>query len=1004
VVVYAGADAGVRIVGGCVDLDGDSDCGDFDHQLPDWWLRADFGQALSVTADNPTVAPGTSETSTFTVGAGQAGGTITVRILTGGLPEGLTAAPTGSCVLVSDGIECTNITLAAGALHDIPVTVTAAADAIAGRLWTAAVRVTRGSDVYTRNVRAATIGDPDHELEVEVVPPTPLRPGGTGELDITVTNRGPAYYPGAVVEFEAPPGTTFLPPQAPLSSFCRRTTATHVVCTFDLPAGPRDFKLVVSVAPTTTGPLTGGCWDRDGDNRCTQPEDDPFPPMPLDEGLGDRITLTTTVGTATPGTPGTGHVVTETDETFTGATIRIPKTLPAGLTVTGVAGPTGSTCDYAGTEIVCTAVTVPSDRTDLIAVTVSTASALRANVTWTAYSISFEVPEGSVSTSGNLVTTSAPLSPITYTPDITSSDGPGGTATLTILVHNAGPSDALNVRTRVVAPTSTTFGGLSGAVADACVRSSGRVLTCDFDQTAQAPDRNWTIVLLISDDADPTIPLGGGCISVDDNETCDYPGDTAIDTFAVGTPISDAVSVAYQRAVIAPGADETAKVVLTSTEDLFDLTLTIGGLPADFTVLSAGADSGTCTVNSDSVECTGVDLVESVGMEVTLQVRADVSASGSARWRALVEVTDGSTSLFSSGLLAGVSPAAYDVSVSQGTLSPNPASPGQTVTLPVTLHNDGPSNAEPYTLVVVLPGGTAHGPLPTGCTGGGNGRVVSCDVDILAGDTTVLEIPIVVGEDQLDGAVLTGGCLDNVGEDSFDYVCTGPADSALAAITVSAPKADLKIRYLNPRPKAVKGGFIRLGLPYSNVGNDSASGVRFTIDPPDGVRVTAARILLDATGAVGAPTDAETVAANCTAAGAGDENTVVCIGPDQPTGDVSQLWMSLYISAGTPGGTYPITVEISTTSPEGNTVDNFAVAQLTVSASGSPTPTVAPTSYPNVPNDNSDNGWSGGGDNLARTGSNVFSLLVFSVLLIALGVAVMLVARNRPDPQPEGAL
>ena len=1020
VYVYPGADPGVRITGGCVDTDGDSLCGagNDDFSLLDWWLRADFGSALRITNDYPVVRPGTSETSTFTIGAGQTGGTVDVEIRTDTLPEGLTVSPLGTCTRIPDAIECATLSVPAGQVIDIPVSVTAATDAVAGRIWTAPVRVRHGADTFSRNVRAALIGDPEHELTVDVIPPAPgtLRPGGTGELDITVTNLGPAYFPGAEVDFEAPTGTTFLPPAAPLSSFCRRTSPTHVSCTFDLPVGPRNFSLSILVPGTAQSPLSGGCFDRDFDNRCTQPEDDPFPPIILGASLNDRIQLTTEVGEATPGLSGTGHLIVTADVAYDDVTITIPKTLPTGFTVTGAAGPTGSTCDYAGTEIVCTDVDVPAGPGSLIAITVQAASSLREDVTWTAYSITLTLADGqSTGTSGEILTTTEPISPVTYTPEaLTGVVRPGGTATLTIDVHNDGPSDAVDQRVKIIAPSQSTFQPLSGEVADVCFRSSSTVLQCRFDQTAQQADRRWIIALLISGTAGADTPVTGGCVSANDDADCGDPDDDLIPSYALGEPLSEVVSVEYQRAVVAPGGSATPRLVFTSTEELTDLTLTIplGNLPGDFTVTGAGPDNGDCEVRAgDAVECTGMTFIDGDPFTVELTVTASASVDAGTRWRGVgVELSDeaGDEPLISSGLLVSVTAADYDVTVTTGALSPNPASPGQTVTLPVRLHNNGPSNAEPYVMVVVLPTGTTHGPLPAGCTGSGNGRIVSCEVTIEADAEESVDIPIVVDENRQDGDVLGGGCLDNVGQDSFDYVCTGPDDEALPTITVSAPTADLRIRYLNPRPKAVRGGTIRLGLPYSNVGNDSAAGVRFTIDPPDGVRVTAADILLDATGAVGEPGADETVTATCTAATDGDANTVVCIGPDQPTGDDSQLWMSLYIASGLKAGTYPVSVEISTTSPEGNTVDNFAVAQLTVTAAGvvTPEPTVTPTAYPtNPPNDNGRHpGWGAGGDNLPKTGANVFSLLVFSILLIAVGVAVLLVARNRPGPQPGGAL
>jgi hypothetical protein len=219
---------------------------------------------------------------------------------------------------------------------------------------------------------------------------------------------------------------------------------------------------------------------------------------------------------------------------------------------------------------------------------------------------------------------------------------------------------------------------------------------------------------------------------------------------------------------------------------------------------------------------------------------------------------------------------------------------------------------------------------------------------------------------------------------------------------------DLSIHYLDPSPTARTGGKIRLGLPYDNSGTDTAANVVLTIDPPARVTLTAADILADASGAddpAGPPAD-ETDAATCEPADAGDANTVSCTGPAVPVGATSQLWMTLYVAQGVASGTYPVTVQISTTSPEGDVSDNFAVAQMTVSgeddAAPGPVTTPNPAPVPTTPNDNSPNG-PDLGDNLPRTGQNIVGLMLLSAMLVLGGVAARIVARKPNAIRPRRA-
>jgi uncharacterized repeat protein (TIGR01451 family) len=268
--------------------------------------------------------------------------------------------------------------------------------------------------------------------------------------------------------------------------------------------------------------------------------------------------------------------------------------------------------------------------------------------------------------------------------------------------------------------------------------------------------------------------------------------------------------------------------------------------------------------------------------------------------------------------------------------------------------------------------------------------VLTCTVSIAAGANTVLNLPLVVDSGTAIGTTFTGGCVSP----NDDTDCADAEDLALPDITTVAPSVDLSIDYADPTPKATPGGTIQLILPYSNNGSTSASDVQFTIDPPAGVTVVGAQVLLDsstaAISAAGAGTaqDSQLLDAECAADPDGDENAVICTGPDAPIGASSRLYLSLAVAKGAKAGKFPVSVTISTTSAEGNVVNNVATAQLTIAGSSS-TPTTAPTYYP--PNDNSD--YTGGP--LPKTGQNLMGLLTLSVMLVGAGVAARVAARDR---------
>jgi hypothetical protein len=489
-------------------------------------------------------------------------------------------------------------------------------------------------------------------------------------------------------------------------------------------------------------------------------------------------------------------------------------------------------------------------------------------------------------------------------------------------------------------------------------------------------------------------------VSLNAGTSCGDAVDVEAPEFSVGRPLAETTTLAVTTATIAAGRSGTAKVTITPTADNEALTLTVPltARPAGFTV--TGANPSSCVVNAAAIVCSDLTLTANQPLIVTIAVTVAGTVTAGTPWPVtgvtLVNDADSTDRITAAGRLVNTTATDADVTVTVGSPSvPKPA-PGQTTILPVTIANAGPGDADDYTATIILPTGTNHGTLPAGCVEGGTARTITCTVSLAAEETAEIAIPIVVDSGASVGSTISGGCVDLDGLDGC-----GPDDLAVPNLTVSAPVVDLTIEYANPEPTAKPGTPLLLKLPYSNNGSENASDVTFLIDPPAAVTLTRAAILLDASGlalaaSAVATADAGLTDATCEPAPDVDANAVRCTGPEAPIGTNSELWLYLAVAKGAKAGTYPVAVTISTTSPEGDTVNNTAVANLTIAAAsggtenpatggnGSPGGNEAPT----------------GGGGLAKTGQDLSGLLLLSVLLVVGGVMTRVLSRNRGRRSP----
>jgi hypothetical protein len=806
-VVAANDDPAIPVTGGCVDLDGITGCGTNDVVIPAITLKTPFVQQVSVSADRADVTPGGTATATLHVSAAhgaQSGLVVTVPLAA--LPTGVTAGamtgPAGSvCTTLTSPAQCTGVNVADGATADITLAVNALPNATPGATWTATgVKVAvaaPGTDAVTTDQTLARVAAAAVTLTATVTPvASPLLPGATGTLGVSVADTGLSDATGAHVNVIAPPGTTFGPLTGVTAAACTESAdQTQAACWFNLAAGgaPVSLSLPVKVDATAVPgqALTGGCVDLNADGVCSG-ADQTIAAINVATPLDRRIAISTTAAQPAPGQGGNAKVrLTATGTAVTGLTVTVPLTaLPGWATVSGpVSDSNGVTCTTTpGSQIVCTGVTVAAGTPTDITIPLTVASSTAPGVTWTTTGITAAAGGETASTNGILATVADRLTAITATAAVpgTGTISAGGTASVSVTVHNGGPSDAPGTSFAVLAPTGTTFDVLQSPTSNTCTRTNPAVITCTTDLATTATSSTLTFPVLVPATADPFTPLTGGCVDLDRQNGC-TGNDQPIPAINLAVPFSRLVSVSADPATLTPGS--TADTILHTAAPhgaLSNLTVTVplGARPTTAYTVTASTASGACTVTSTQVQCTGVAVGAGATEDITLHVTAPPSATPGTKWTATgITVADTSANSISADrLLATVGAAQSTLTATATAPSPSPV-PGATAALSVMVADTGPSDATGASFSVIAPAGATFAALNVPesgfCTVGTPTRV-TCTTDLLmAAPNLTLSLPLTIDPAADPATSLTGGCvdLDNDGR------CTGSPDVPLPAVT-----------------------------------------------------------------------------------------------------------------------------------------------------------------------------------------------------------------------------
>ncbi|MET0425267.1 MAG: hypothetical protein ABW046_15395, partial [Actinoplanes sp.] len=913
------------LTGGCVDLTGNSRCGDNDDQsIPDITLRSPLTAVLSIAGGTAaTITPGRTGTATVQITSSATRNDMVLTVGTAGRPAGLTVTSANvggsDCPVTNDVVRCADVDIASGATATLSLVLAADPTATPGLTWTPVSSLTQGiADTATLSRLAATIGAVDHGtgLAVAVTPPVDglVLPGGSNILRIVMTNPGPSAYTGARADFKAPAGTTFGTLDVPASNFCIKASSTLVTCTTDLGVEARAFRLPIDVPATATpgATVTGGCVDLDHDGACGA-GDASIASFTLAKPFSAQAQLSLTVGTVVPGDTASGVVKLTADRALTGLTATIPLNLPTGFTLIGAAGPTGSTCTLTGT-ITCTGLTAPQATIDLITVTLRAASSMAADVTWSP-TVTLTNSAGATSTqNGVLIRTGPPVAGLAFAAAApTGTVTPGGTANMTVTVTNPGPSNATGVVTRIKAPTGTTFAALSGTAAQNCQPVGNNQLDCTVTLAAGAAPLQWTLPVLVPANADPGTAVAGGCIDSSRDGTCGS-GDTPLPSLTLTPTLAQAVTITATNPEITPGETGTITVHIAATRarTALGVSIPISTLPAGMTITQAQVPGGTCQIAADMVTCTGIDVATNSTSTISLNAEVAAGAAMGTSWTPTVTVTDGNQTTARTLTAAKVGAAVTDVSVAVSVPAPGDLQPGQTGTLSATVSNLGSSTARGVTFAFLAPNGTTFvaptGTTATMCAMNPAKTRLDCTVDVPGNGRVQLPVNVLVDAAADTHTPLTGGCVD-VGSDG---TCTPGDDTAIPDISLALPLAERVQFAATPAtiaPGALGTAVVRI------IATTAVTGATVTV-PLAGL--PAGAVVSGASGPVGS---------TC-AVGAAE---IRCTGVNLVAGDNNAVRITTRVGAqGTPAAVWrpTVTIEANTQSATGD-VDLLTVGART---------------------------------------------------------------------------
>lgn len=870
---------------------------------------------LSVLKESSADPVTAGEQMTYTIVVSNSGPSNAANIVvTDVLPAGLTvvaADPSGDCSVAGQSVTCSASSLAVNADYVVTLVADLNEETAQGSTITNTASVSSDTpdpdpdnDSSTEETSVAKSAD----LEItKAVGVTTVSAGQQLIYGVTLANNGPSSATNIVITDTLPAGVVYNSAQS--SASCAEASGV-VTCTS--PVLNSDQTIVFNIVVDLPSSLLDAST-LVNQIAVTADESDPSPDNNEDT---DEITLTNLADLSivkdTDGFVVAGQSIAWDLNVFNSGhsdavNVVISDTLPAGTTFDPVAS--DPRCSAASAIVTCNLGTVAADTADVVVISVNADSSLPdlGSIANTA-SISSDTedpdPEDNSSTDSVPIERDSGLS-IAKT-DLSDPVVAGQQVQWSILVSNAGPSDADNVAVTDSAPPGFTVVTVDNNVNCAI---AGNTVNCAFPVIASGDN----IEIVVTADVDSELADGSNHVNTatatsDSSETVEDSEDT---TSVRSSDLS--ISKTSDRAVVAGTQHQYEITVSNQGPSDADNVVITDILPTGVTYVSdtvaAELSGATCSPVLGTVVCDMGTVANNQTVTFTLVV-AVADAAGDVAANVVTIDSDSSDPNPDNNTGSDDTTVSFeaDLAVTK-TASPDPAIPGQPITWELTVANSGPSIANNVVLTDVLPTGTSIVSATVGCSEASG--VVTCSADALAaGEQLSFEIVADIDANHVDAII-------NTAKATSDTPDSNPGDNEATATTETGASADLSLTKSVLTNPVVAGQEAVFELTVANAGPSDALDVIVTDELPPGFTFVWAD-------------DGCTLSDN--AAGAGSSNgTVDCVLPMLASGATHSIQLAVTVdSTITEGDIVTNTASVTAATPDADPTSNEGTVDVPV--------------------------------------------------------------------------
>ena len=552
-----------------------------------------------------TVTPGSDVTYTVTVtnnGPSTATNVVVTDVLTGDATF-VSVTPSAGCT----GTTCTIATLAPGASAIFTYTFHVAANGTGTLNDTASVSSATPDPVAGNNSSPVTTSIvPTADVAVSKTGPSTVTPGTNVIYTVTVTNNGPSTATNVVLTDTLAGDATFV--SVTPSAGCSGTTCTIATLASGASA---IFNYTFHLDPDATGGVENTATVTASTHDPVAGNNTSIVTSPV-AGSADLAVTKSGPATVTPGTDVTYAVTVRNNGPSTATNVVLNDLILGEATFVSVTPSTG--CSGAN----CAITTLAPGASALFNYTFHVAPSATLPIQNNAQVLAETddpVSGNDMASVTSAVVGSADVSVVKSGPGAVTS---GTNATFTIVVANAGPSDAANVVLNDVLPANTTFVSLN-QTGQAFNCTTGPTVTCTIATLPVSTSTTFTLVVSVSAAAAGSIDNTATVTS----STADPNAANNSSTATLGLnpgPTDLSITKSANSNSFGFGGAVTYTLVVTNNGPAVAFGTTVTDvLPAGTTLQSASSTQGTCTGTS-TVVCSVGTLAPAATATVTLVV------------------------------------------------------------------------------------------------------------------------------------------------------------------------------------------------------------------------------------------------------------------------------------------------------------------------------------------------------------------------------------------------